>query len=67
MKLKLHKPTSGDKKLQITDMDDAYGLDILIDYDDVDHENVLRAAKELVRRVNSYNESQDNLDKEPQK
>jgi hypothetical protein len=45
----------GDKSIQITDMDSANGLSITIDYDDVDHETVLRDTDELIRRVNSFN------------
>jgi hypothetical protein len=54
MKLKLIKPRSGDKDLIVIDEDGE--LSINIDYDDVDHKTVLRATKELIRRVNSFNE-----------
>lgn len=55
MKLKLQTPNSGDKDLYVTDEDSYSGLCIKIDYDDVDHDTVLKDTKELIKRVNSYN------------
>jgi hypothetical protein len=54
MKLHLIRPKSGDKDLIV--IDEEGSLSITIDYDDVDHDTVLRATKELIRRVNSFNE-----------
>jgi len=57
MKLKLHDPQPGDKRLLITEESESLqveqALRMFVDYDDVDHDRVLKAARELVRKVNS--------------
>ncbi|MDF3056816.1 MAG: hypothetical protein K0R17_1031 [Rariglobus sp.] len=55
IKLKLTKPSPGDKRLVITEEDAGHwgALQIFVAYDDVDHDRVLQATKEMIRRVNA--------------
>ena len=55
MKLILLDPMPCDKELVIYDLDNPHGLTLAVDYDDVDHETVLKDAQELVMKVNSFN------------
>lgn len=51
MKLKLLKPSPGDKSLEI--ISESRDFVLRVDYDDVDHESVMKSAKELVKIVNN--------------
>lgn len=55
MKLRLNKQNPGDKCLTIIDEDKPYGLNISVDFDDVNHEEVLQDTKALIERVNLFN------------
>ena len=55
MKLILLDPMPGDKQIIINDLHNPHGLSLSVDYDDVDHETVLKDALELVSRVNYFN------------
>lgn len=53
--LKLHNPQAYEKDILIIGESAEHGgICILVDYDDVDQENVLKLAKEIVRRVNTH-------------